>query len=496
MKRILSLTAVSFGLVLTMVATSSKAQQIISYQGLAQSNGATLSGSHSIAIAIYADSTGGSAMYSETQTGVIFTNGLFNIEIGTNPANPLPVFDAGSYNGTTRPAPHYFLGVSIDGGQELTPRSKLGTSPTSWSSRFADSTRIAALAITVPNNSITAAKMSDGDTTPGLVLTANGGTPSWQASSGVPSGAILAFGDSGARPGYTFTGISATQNGGNSWTTGAVLPIEQWGTTGTVVGGKIYVIGGENDSQNYNQIYDPMTDTWSAGAALPVGQSFMTGAVVNGKIYVIGGQNDSGNNNQIYDPVANTWSTGAALPIAEENMTSAVVGGKIYVIGGGNPTQPNNPNHIYVYDPVANTWRTGTNLPVAQAFTTSAVVGGKIYVIGGDGGTQDNQIYDPVANTWKTGTQMPVGQAYMTSAVVNGKIYVIGGSAGNLNNTQIYDPVSNTWTMGAVLPFGQAEMTSAVVNGKIYVLGGSSNISVYNNQIYTPGLNLYFFTKN
>lgn len=138
----------AFGLLFSLpfFASSSFAQQVISYQGDASSNGTPLTGAHSVTLSIYSDSTGGTALYQETQTGVAFSSGIFNVLIGSNTANPLPLFNAGNYSGSSA-APDYFLGVSIDAGAELTPRSKLGASPTSWSSRFADSARTAGTAM-------------------------------------------------------------------------------------------------------------------------------------------------------------------------------------------------------------------------------------------------------------------------------------------------------------------------------------------------------------
>jgi N-acetylneuraminic acid mutarotase len=450
-ERILSIIAIA-GLVLTFAASSSKAQQIITYQGLAQSNGTALNGSHNVALAIYTDSTGGVAKYQESQLGVTFTNGLFNIEIGTNPANPLPIFQAGNYSGSI-PAPNYFLGISIDGGQELTPRSKLGTSPTSFSSRFADSARVA-------------------------------------GNGSLPSGAIVAFPNNSARAGYTYTGAEQIIPGG-AWSNGTAMPVGQGTATSAVVNGLIYVIGGFYGSQNNNQIYNPVANTWSTGAVLPVAQNAPVSAVVNGLIYVIGGTNGSQNNNQIYNPVTNTWTTGAAMPVGQYTATSAVVNGLIYVIGGASGSQ----NNVQIYNPVANSWSTGAVMPVGQYYATSAVVNGLIYVIGGGNGNMNNQIYNPASNTWSQGAVLPVGQTTATSTVVNGLIYVIGGYYGGQNN-QIYNPVANTWSTGAVLPVGEDYAMSAVVGGQIYVIGGANGNT--NVQIYTPGPQVveYFFTVN
>ncbi|MDP4199209.1 MAG: hypothetical protein Q8922_05560 [Bacteroidota bacterium] len=131
-----------------LIASTSTAQQVISYQGTVTNSGAPLTGPHTIVLSIYSTATGGTALHTETQS-VTFTNGLFNVLLGSDHANPLPMFDAGDVSGTVRPAADYFLGISIDAGAELTPRAKLGAAATAWSSRVADSARTAGMALTL-----------------------------------------------------------------------------------------------------------------------------------------------------------------------------------------------------------------------------------------------------------------------------------------------------------------------------------------------------------
>ena len=115
---------------ISLAASSSTAQQVISYQGAVSNNGTPLQGPHNVMLAIYTASTGGTAIYQESMNGILFTDGIFSVLMGSNQANPLPVFDAGDYTGKERPAPEYFLGISIDGKAELTPRSRFGAAPT------------------------------------------------------------------------------------------------------------------------------------------------------------------------------------------------------------------------------------------------------------------------------------------------------------------------------------------------------------------------------
>ncbi len=155
----------------------SNAQQVISYQGIVTNNGTPLQGAHSVAVAIYTSATGGTAIYQESENAT-FTNGLFNILIGAT--TPLPVFDAGDYAGV-RPAPVYYVGITIDGGTELSPRTQLGASPTAFSSRFADSARTAGAVVRSLNNLAGSITLTGGG---GTTITSNGQTITISSSGG------------------------------------------------------------------------------------------------------------------------------------------------------------------------------------------------------------------------------------------------------------------------------------------------------------------------
>ena len=130
-------------------ALPSFSQQIITYQGVATQNGNLVSGPHGVTVSIYTSATGGSAIWTEGGS-VTFTNGVFNIALGENSANPLPIFNVGGVSGTPA-GTNYWLGVAVDGGTELAPRSQLGSAPMAWSSRYADSARAVGGAVTSVN---------------------------------------------------------------------------------------------------------------------------------------------------------------------------------------------------------------------------------------------------------------------------------------------------------------------------------------------------------
>ncbi len=89
----------------------------------------------------------------------------------------------------------------------------------------------------------------------------------------------------------------------------------------------------------YNTVeeYDPATNKWITKTPMSTARLDLTSSVVNGKIYVIGGQNQQGeaiNTVEEYDPVTNKWTTKTSMPAARSGLTSSTVSNKIYVIGG------------------------------------------------------------------------------------------------------------------------------------------------------------------
>lgn len=109
------------GVLISIATSSSQVPRTVSYQGiLADTQGALLpDGVHSITIRLYPSLSGGSPIYTETHGAIPVVRGLFNLIIGSS--TPMPAglkFDRA-----------YFLGVSVDGGTELQPRTAITAAP-------------------------------------------------------------------------------------------------------------------------------------------------------------------------------------------------------------------------------------------------------------------------------------------------------------------------------------------------------------------------------
>jgi hypothetical protein len=97
-----------------------QAPRLISYQGFfTDASGTPISdGSHLLTITLYDAAVAGTLLWSESHNAIT-VRGIFSISLGSSTPIPLSLaFD--------RP---YWLGVSVDGGAEMTPRTALTSSP-------------------------------------------------------------------------------------------------------------------------------------------------------------------------------------------------------------------------------------------------------------------------------------------------------------------------------------------------------------------------------
>lgn len=117
----------------------------IAYQGrLADSAGSPLTGTYNMIFRLYSASSGGTPLWEEQWTGsngVRVSDGLFNVMLGSLTQIPQAVV-TGQYQ--------LFLGITVGTDDEMAPRVQLGSVP------------FATQALTVPDGSVSTAKIADG----------------------------------------------------------------------------------------------------------------------------------------------------------------------------------------------------------------------------------------------------------------------------------------------------------------------------------------------
>lgn len=198
--------------------------------------------------------------------------------------------------------------------------------------------------------------------------------------------------------GWTETGaasptLSIYDTTSTQWSTGAVNPVPAGGGSAVAaLDGKMYVVGGCNDSQcssplNAVEVYDPLTNTWSAAADYPHPVTFAACGAVLGKLYCAGGSaSGEYRDGYVYDPAQNRWSPIADIPVTDGGLWGGAYAGTaqgLLMSGGvtGNFTTLTNAG--YRYDPRIDSW---SSLPNANNALYRGASACGFYRIGGSPG--------------------------------------------------------------------------------------------------------------
>jgi N-acetylneuraminic acid mutarotase len=267
------------------------------------------------------------------------------------------------------------------------------------------------------------------------------------------------------------------------------------------VGDKIYMIGGNpaGVSATYlalNQQYDPVANTWANKAPMSAARGWVTGDCVRGKIYVIGGHNNSSAavaTNECYDPVGDNWTTVAARPRAAMSALSATWRDSlIYIMGGWDGVGASGMTFVDVYNPFTNTWATGTALPQNADMGGAAILGDTIYITNAVARATSScwlnlfkgyiDPTNPATITWIQGPALASPTSITGACAVSGKIVWLGGFI-NLttptNRVWTYDPAT-----GAITDFPanylvtvarQHNVVGREVAHELYVIAGDAD---------------------
>ena len=126
--------------------------QLINYQGyLTDSGGNPLNGTVDMVFSIYDVDAGGSPLWTETQTGVPVTEGLFSVNMGEVTPITLP-FDV-----------PYWLGVQVGTDPEMTPRPPITSVGYAYRAAIADAVKTGGVeSYMLAEDAVTADKIHDG----------------------------------------------------------------------------------------------------------------------------------------------------------------------------------------------------------------------------------------------------------------------------------------------------------------------------------------------
>jgi hypothetical protein len=126
------LLVLAFFVILVLAASPcwSGIPHMINYEGmLTDDSDIPLDGTYNLSFKIYGSESGDDSLWWEHHTGVLVSNGLFSVMLGKITSLPYSVF-----NDTIR-----YLGISVNNGTELSPRTRLVSVPYAYRSLWSDS---------------------------------------------------------------------------------------------------------------------------------------------------------------------------------------------------------------------------------------------------------------------------------------------------------------------------------------------------------------------
>ena len=240
----------------------------------------------------------------------------------------------------------------------------------------------------------------------------------------------------------------------DAWQERAPLPIARGADHCNVssAGGKLYFTGGIRLGAGFltpqTFVYDPATDGWTQKERMAVARGASGVAVLGGKIYVAGGEGAqlSGTAFEAFDLGTERWAVLPALPESRTHLTAQAVDGKLYAIGGRLPNGQVR-GDVFEYDPAAGSWAGRTPMPTPRAGIASGVIADKIIVFGGEGPSgrpertyEEVEEYDPATDSWRSLTPMPNPRHGFYGATIGDAIYLpAGGLVAGLNVSQVHD---------------------------------------------------------
>jgi len=151
MNRLLSALALIL-LFFSALPAGAEVPQVISYQGrLDDSLGNPIpGGSYEMVFSIYGVPEGGGALWTSGPQMITVNNGVFEYSLGSNVSFPASFFNTDTLR---------FLGISVDGGDEMTPRVRFKTVAYAYMALECDT---AGYALSVGPNSVNSSNITDG----------------------------------------------------------------------------------------------------------------------------------------------------------------------------------------------------------------------------------------------------------------------------------------------------------------------------------------------
>jgi N-acetylneuraminic acid mutarotase len=222
----------------------------------------------------------------------------------------------------------------------------------------------------------------------------------------------------------------------HTWTQRASLAVGVSNVGAAVIGDAIYLPGGYSsqlgNARNELQVYYPLENRVAVvdSDPLPAPRLGAGVASLDGKLYVIGGSNDTlAPTSTVYEydparPAGSRWQQKTSMPTPRLYLGAAALDGEIYAAGGVNAGL-DDLDTLEAYDPQTDSWAVRQpmsigrgGLAVVGVNSAEAGCGGFLYALGG--GWQDYmnsaERYDPATDSWQPISPLTQGKRSLAAA--------------------------------------------------------------------------------
>ena len=289
---------------------------------------------------------------------------------------------------------------------------------------------------------------------------------------------------------------------GDSWEQLPDLNHPRAAAAAAVVGGTLYVTGGQADGELVAETEAFDGKRWRDVAPLPTPREHLAAASDGRYIYALGGRALSAEENlstlERYDPVTDRWDELPEMPLAIGSFDAVIALGHLVAVGGEEPSGVT--GQVQAFDLQTEEWSELPALGVPRHGLT--VVAGRtvLYALGGAEenaharSTAAAEVIDltaayaepPAVAEWRPLGSAPEPRQQAAGAVLGGRLWMAGGLLGSEGteatpSTVAYDPVINGWSTGPDLPVPLHHSAAATLDGELVVIGGwepeGSNLS-------------------
>ena len=187
-----------------------------------------------------------------------------------------------------------------------------------------------------------------------------------------------------------------------TWTTKTPMNVARYNLAAAVIGGYIYTVGGTDGTNALKTVerYDPYPDIytssspiWKTLSDMPTARFGLSLTLLGGKLFAVGGSGATRLTTvEVFDPSYSTslgtWSSTVAAQYPGvggiQNHSSGVINGVMYIIGGIISPGSTTTAQVYAYHLNTNIWTLESQMSNPRYSSFVGVLCNKCYVVGGN----------------------------------------------------------------------------------------------------------------